>query len=116
MKEDDLLKGASSWQWKPKVTSSRLGDEMFAYFEQRSRTFEKNSTIIDAWQEIVPPDMQRVCRLDKCVGNTLYVQVMPGVYMHQVQMLTAEWIDQLRQRCPRCGITKMRLTPMRSQE
>ncbi|MHC4926502.1 MAG: DciA family protein [Planctomycetota bacterium] len=112
MKEDDLLKGASSWQWKVKPTSSRLGDELFSYFEQRSRTFEKNSAIIDAWQEIVPPAIQRVCMLDKCVGNTLYVQVMAGPYMHQVQMLTGEWIDRLRQRCPRCGITKIRLTPM----
>lgn len=114
MNEDDLLKGASSWQWKRKQTHSRLGDEMSSYFTQRSRSFEKNSAIVDAWQRVVPPMLQDYCRLDKCEGNTLYVQVQAGPYMHQAQMVCSEWIDQIRQQCPRCGITKIRLMPMRT--
>ena len=115
-KEDDLLKGASSWQRRPGQTSRPLGDELFAYFQQRSRTFEKNSALIDAWQQVVDPSLLRVCRLDKCVGNTLYVQVTAGPYMHQAQMLTGEWVQQIRLLCPRCGITKIRLTPQRDDE
>lgn len=114
MKEDDLLKGASSWQRKPRPAGSRLGDELFSYFQQRSRTFEKNSEIVDAWQQIVPPAMQPYCRLDKRVGNTLYVQVVAGPYMHQIQMVCGDWVQQLKQWSPRCGITKIRLTPMRN--
>ena len=116
MKEDDLLKGASSWQWKRKKTASPLGDEMSSYFKQRSRTFEKNSAIVDAWQRIVPASLQDYCRLDKRAGNTLYVQVLAGPYMHQAQMVCGEWIEQIQQYCPRCGITKIRLIPMRNFE
>ena len=116
MKEDDLLKGASSWQWKSKPAGSRLGDEISSYFQQRSATFEKNSVIVDAWQQIVPTSLRDYCRLDKRVGSTLYVQVLAGPYMHQAQMVCSEWIEQLKQRCPRCGITKIRLIPMRNFE
>ncbi len=112
--EEQRLRGASGWQAEPRLPGSQIGDELFSYFQKRSRTFEKNSEIVDAWQQIVPPAMQQYCRLDKRVGSTLYVQVMAGPYMHQVQMVCSEWVQQFRQQCPRCGITKIRLTPMRN--
>ncbi len=114
--KDQKLYGASCWQVQPKKTSVPLNDAMSSYFKHRSRTFEKNSSIVDAWQRIVPVLLQDYCRLDKRVGNTLYVQVLAGPYMHQAQMVCSEWIEQLQQQCPRCGITKIRLIPMRNFE
>ncbi len=116
MEEDDLLRGAASWQYQRKDTSSRLGQEITSYLDRRNRDFIKNAAIVDAWQDVVPELMRPYCRLDKRDGNTLTVQVAPGPYMHQMQMQADEIIDRIKQAVPRCGIQKLRLIPMRQHE
>ena len=113
MSDDDILRGAASWQFKPKHTDLRLGDEITSYLKQHHRAFEKNAAIIDVWPQIVPELLQRHCRLDKRVGNTLYVQVMPGAYMHQIRMMTDEILEKMKQLAPRCGVRKIRIMPMK---
>ena len=110
---EEQLRGAASWQFKPRQTGSRLGDEITSYLKQHHRTFEKNASIVDIWRQVVPESLQDYCRLDKRVGNTLYVQVMPGAYMHQMQMTAGEIVEKIKQLSPRCGIQKMRLMPIR---
>ena len=39
MDEEKRLKGASSWQYKPRHTESCLGDEVCSFLEQRNRAF-----------------------------------------------------------------------------
>ncbi|MHC4237408.1 MAG: DciA family protein, partial [Planctomycetota bacterium] len=64
----------------------------------------------DAWEAVVPPTLKRFCRLDKRAGNTLFVQAQPGPYMHQLQMLSGELLEQIQRAAPRCGIRKIRVT------
>ena len=113
MDDDEQLRGAASWQFKPKQTGVRLGDEITSYLKQHRRTFEKNASIVDIWPQVVPESLQDYCRPDKRVGNTLYVQVMPGVYMHQMQTMASEVLEKIKQLSPRCGIQKIQLIPMR---
>ncbi len=112
MDEEKRLRGASSWQYQPKKTSSRLGQEIASYLNHRDRVFEKNAAIVDVWHDVVPTFMQAYCRLDKRTGNTLYIQVVPGPYMHQMQAQAGEILEKLKQAAPRCGIQKIRLIPM----
>jgi hypothetical protein len=111
MDENRQLKGASNWQYRPKRTDARLGDEIVSYLTQRSRTLTKNAALVDVWERIVPPTLQPFCQLDKRVGNTLYLQAEPGPYMHQAQMLSKELLDEIKQQAPRCGIQKIRVVP-----
>ena len=113
MDDDERLRGAAGWQYKPKQTGSRLGDEITSYLKQHHWAFEKNATIVDIWPQVVPESLQDYCRLDKHVGNTLYVQVVPGAYMHQMQMMAGEVLEKIKQISPRSGIQKIRLIPMR---
>jgi hypothetical protein len=113
--EENQLKGALNWQYKPRRTESNLGDEIFSYLKQHDRTFVKNAVIVDLWNQIIPPGLQPFCRLDKRVGNTLYVQAQPGAYMHQLQMLSDELLDRIRQCAPRSGIQKIRIIPLRKE-
>ncbi|MBL7215505.1 MAG: DUF721 domain-containing protein [Phycisphaerae bacterium] len=111
MEEEKKLRGASGWQTKVRQTDWRLGEAIAFYLQQHRRTFEKNASILDIWSQAVPTFMQADCRPDKRVGNTLYVQVTPGAYMHQMQMLTGEVLEKIKQLSPRCGIQKIRLVP-----
>ena len=111
MDEEKQLKGALDWQYKPKRTDARLGDEVVSYLTRRDRALTKNATLVDIWEHVVPPTLQPFCRLDKRVGNTLYLQAEPGPYMHQAQMLSSELLEQIKQHAPRCGVQKIRVVP-----
>ena len=110
--EDDYLRSACRWQWRPKRKDSRLGDEIFSYMKRRDRSFEKNAAIVDIWESVVPETLKPYCRLDKRVGNALYVQAMAGPYMHQMQMMTDQLLDRIHDLAPRSGIKKIRISPM----
>lgn len=116
MDEDKRLKSASGWQYKPRRTDSRLGDELVSYLTQRSRTWTKNAALVDIWEQVVPPTLQPFCRLDKRVGNTLYLQAEPGPYMYQAQMLSSELLNEIKQQAPRCGIQKIRVVPLQKND
>jgi hypothetical protein len=111
-KEDLYLRGATGWQYRRKRTESGLGQEIFSYLQQHSKAFEKNAPLVDLWKTIVPAGLAPFCRLDKRVGNVLYVQAMPGPYMHQVKMHSAELLDSIRRAIPRSGICSIKVVPM----
>jgi len=114
--EEDKLKGALGWQYRPRQTQSSLGDEIFSYLKQRDRAFTKNAMVVDIWNRLLPPAMQPFCKLDKRVGNTLYVQAQPGPYLHQLQMMTGELLDMIQQAAPRSGIQKIRVVPFNKNQ
>jgi len=116
MDEDRQLKGASSWQYRPKRTDARLGDEVVSYLTQRSRALAKNATLVDIWEHVIPRTLQPFCRLDKRVGNTLYLQAEPGPYMYQAQMLSSELLEQIKQQAPRCGVQKIHIVPLQKND
>jgi len=116
MDENKWLKSASGWQYKPKRTDSRLGDELVSFLKQHSRAWTKNAALVDVWKQVVPPTLQLFCRLDRRVGNTLYLEAEPGPYMYQAQMLSTELLDKIKQQAPRCGIQKIRVVPLQKND
>jgi len=116
MDEDKWLKSASRWQYKPKRTGSRLGDEVVSYLTQRTQTWTINAALVDIWKQVVPPTLQPFCRLDKRVGNTLYLQAEPGPYMYQAHMLSSALLNEIKQQSPRCGIQKIRVVPLQKND
>jgi hypothetical protein len=111
-KEDMYLRGAMGWQYRQKRPDHGLGQEIVSYFQQHSRAFEKNAPLVDLWKTIVPPGLAPFCRLDKRVGNVLYIQAMPGAYMHQVKMLSGELLEGIKRAVPRSGICSIKVVPM----
>lgn len=109
--EEQRLRGAASWQFRPPPTERRLGEEIATYLEQHNRSLAKNASILEIWPLVVPDFLQDQCRPGKRAGNTLYVEVTPGAYLHQMQMLAGEIVEKIQQLSPRCGIRKIRLVP-----
>lgn len=114
--DEKQLKGALSWQYKPRPTESCLGDEVCSYLKNRAPAFTKNASIVDAWKSVVPPTLQPFCRLDRRAGNTLYLEAEPGPYMYQAQMLSGELLNRIKQLAPRCGVQKIRVVPKRNNQ
>lgn len=116
MDEDRQLKGALSWQYRPRHTESCLGNEVFSYLKRRNRDLIKNATLVDIWEAVIPPTLRPFIRMDKRTGNTLYLQAEPGPYMYQAQMLSDELLERIKAAAPRCGIRKIRVIPMRKND
>lgn len=111
MDQDKQLKGASSWQYKPRQTTSCLGDELEVYLGRHARTLKKNADLVDLWESIIPPGLRAFCRLHQRSGNTLYIEAQPGPYMHQLQIMSGELLEQIRRHAPGCGIQKIKIVP-----
>lgn len=109
--QEKLLHSATRWQHRKKDTTSRLDDCVKNYLRVNKRSLEKNTTVVDAWEEILPAELIRHSRIDGISGGVLQVQVEPGPYMHEMQMLSGELLMLLQDRCPRAGIRKIRLKP-----
>ncbi len=109
--EDNLLKSATRWQKRPPVTWRRAGETAEIFLRRNQRDLNRNAAIVDAWDSIIPPGLKPHCRLDRRVGGQLTVQATPGPYMHQLQMMQRELLDELNHRC-RTDIQKLRIVPM----
>lgn len=115
MDEDKLLQSATRWQTRPKKPKWRLGDGIYTYMQNNHRAFEQNAAIVDIWKSIVPSNLEPFCRLDKRVGNVLFVEAVPGPYMHQMNLLAGELLARIKQSARRSGIQKIRVVPMQTQ-
>ena len=111
MEQEKLLRGATAWQLKNRYSPKRLGEEAQKYINAGKRTFEKNSSVIDAFQQSLPQQLSEHCKVVKISGGTVHVQVEPGPYMHEMQLLSDELLEHIKGRCPYSGIKKIRLLP-----
>jgi hypothetical protein len=114
MDQEKLLRSATGWQQRGRQTTSRAGVNANAYLQTRRRQLVKSAAVVDVWQDLLPPGFYEHCTLDKITGDTIYVQVDPGTYMHEMQLLSTELIEHIGNRCPNSGIKKIMLRPRKN--
>ena len=114
MDQEKLLRSATAWQRRKKQTTNRFGLEAQEYLKARKRTFEKNSDVVDAFQQVLPQQLNEHCQLVKISSGQVYIEVEPGPYMHEMQMLSSELLEHIKGRCPYSGVKKIILRPKRS--
>lgn len=111
MDQEKLLRSATGWQRRGKKEIPKIGASGRQYLQQKQRQFEKNAAIVDAWQGILPQPLYEHCSLAKISAGTIYLEVEPGPYMHQMQMMITEMLDYIQGQCPYSGIKKIILRP-----
>ena len=116
MDQEKTLRGATSWQQRIKPTTERLGAVADNYLKLNERTFRKNSEIVDAWEQIVPRQLHEHSRLSKISGGCVYIEVETGAYMHEMQLISTELLENIKARCPYSTIKKIKVCPMRQTD
>ncbi len=111
MDEDKLLRGACSWQWKRRPTTHRLGADVETYIINRRRELKKNASVIDAWRQLLPAELEEHCNMAGIGGGILRVEVEPGPYMHEFQLISTELLEQLQRLCGAGSIKRIVLRP-----
>lgn len=87
----------------------KLGDEVERYLKWRSRDLKKNATVVDVWSELLPATLRERCEIESLSRGVLTVGVEPGVYMHELRLISDELVEQLRQRNPRAGVKRIKV-------
>ena len=109
--EDQFLRGATSWQYKRRDTVGRLGFDVDKYVNRRQPELNKNATIMEAWRQLLPAQLYEHCSVDRIVSGNLYIEVDTGAYMHELQMMSSELVEQLQRLCRYGGIKRIVLRP-----
>jgi hypothetical protein len=109
--EDKLLHGALSWQWHRRKRTSQLGSDAETYLRRKSRQFEKNASVVDLWSELLPADFQKHCTLTKIEAGVITIQVDPGPYLHEMQLLSTELLREIQNQCRSAGIKRIMIRP-----
>ena len=114
--EDKFLQSAVEWQKKKPKTTDRLGKGIEAYLEERRPSYVKNASVVELWRQILPNGLQGHCGLLGISGGLLQLEVDPGPFMHEIQLLSEELLGHLQSCCPQAGIKKISLRPRRPGE
>ena len=76
--------------------------------EQISPRQSRFGAVADAWLEVVPHELAEHCEIVDVTGGQLKVQVGSSPYMYELQLCSSELLGELRQRCPRARLKRIK--------
>lgn len=89
--------------------SARLGDVAKELMENRiSRQQAKFGSIPEIWNQLLPEELLRHCKIDDISGGRLKVLVDLPTYKYELQLCSSELLSELQQQCPRAHIKKIK--------
>ena len=110
--QDKRLTTALSWQYRPVSRLARAGEVAGQYLDNRAGSFTKNTAIVDTWNETLPVGLREHCRLAAVKNGVLEVEVEPGTYMHELRLVSSELLEEIRSRCGRAAVKRIKLRPI----
>jgi len=110
MNEDEQLRGAVKCQRKRYLDRAvRLGDVTKELMENRiSPQQARFGSIPEIWNQLLPDELRRHCKIGGISGGQLKVLVDLPVYKYELQLCSSELLSELQQQCPRAHIKKIK--------
>jgi hypothetical protein len=89
----------------------RLGVVATEFLEERLSPRQAHfEAIIELWEQLLPPDLYRHCKIVDITGSELKVLVDSSAYMNELRWCSSDLLEEFRQRCPRARIRTIKLT------
>ncbi len=88
-----------------------LGDNIDTYIKGRLGQLRKNASVVDVWRELLPEELYEHSSIAGISGGVVQVEVDPGPYMHEFQLLSSELSSQLQRLCRSAGVRRIALRP-----
>ncbi len=92
-------------------TTAQLGANVETYIKQRLGQLRKNASVVDVWRELLPEELYEHSRIAGISGGVVQVEVDPGPWMHEFQLLSSELSGQLQRHCRSAGVRRIALRP-----
>jgi hypothetical protein len=89
---------------------SRLGEILGAVIEPMKGAQQESGVVEQQWAELIPPHLAGHCRVGQIERGQLHVTVDSPVYAYEVRLCSPDLLKQIRERCPRLGLRKIKVT------
>ena len=108
--EDEQLYSAVKWQRKPRQPETvRLGDVTRELMENCiSPQQARFGPIADIWNQLLPEELRRHCKIAGISAGQLKVLVDLPAYMYEMQLCSSELLSEIKRQCPRAHIKKIK--------
>jgi hypothetical protein len=60
------------------------------------------------WNQLLPDELHRHCKIDGISGGRLKVLVDSPAYLYELQLCSSELLGELQRQCPRAQIKKIK--------
>ncbi len=91
--------------------AARLSDVLVVLMDSKiAPQQERFSFVYEIWQQLLPPELSRHCRIDAISNGQLKVLVDSSSYMYQIQLCRSDILAGLKSYCPQFRITKLKLS------
>ena len=108
MDADELLCNIVKWRSRPKGATNSLAAAVDKFVARELRPRKKLTSVVDVWNEVLPGELTKRCRLVSLSRGTLKIEVEAGSYMFQMQALSSQLVKEFQQSCPAAGIHKIK--------
>ena len=111
MNEDEQLRSAVNRQkQRRRGKAVRLGEVTRELMENRiSPQQARFGSIPEIWNQLLPDELRRHCKIAGIFGGQLKVLVDLPAYKYELQLCSSELLSELQQQCPRAHIKKIQL-------
>lgn len=109
--EDMFLQRVCGRRRPPYRATPLLGNDVDTYIKRRLGQLKKNASVIDVWRELLPEELYEHSSISGISGGVVQVEVDPGPYMHEFQLLSSELSGQLQRLCRSAGVRRIALRP-----
>ena len=94
------------WQTKPEIYgATRLGKTLGELMKKRiSPQQVRFGPVVELWDQLLPAELQRHCKIADISGGQLKVLVDSPSYLYELQLCSSELLEELQQQCPRARI------------
>ncbi len=109
MNEDEQLRSAVNRQkQRYRDKAVKLGEVTKELMENRiSPQQARFGSIPEIWNQLLPDELRRHCKIAGIFGGRLKVLVDLPAYQYELQLCSSELLSELQQQCPRAHIKKI---------
>jgi hypothetical protein len=110
MNEQEQLQRTMKWRAKRHMDGAvRLGECARELMENRiSPQQARFGSVADVWNQLLPAELRRHCKIAGISHGQLKVVVDLPVYMYELQLCSSELVSELQRQCPRAHIKEIK--------
>ena len=110
MDDDERLNSIVQRQTAPlEYEAQGVGAIFDKYIKEGLRRHKRQRRIVDLWEEMLPRELAKRCRLVSLLRGVLKIEVETGPYMFEMQSISQSLLEKLQQNCPGAGVDSIKL-------
>jgi len=95
-----------------RIDARKLGEALSELIEKEIAPRQvRYAAAMELWCQLLPDELRRHCRVADISRGQMKVEVDAPSYMYELQLCSAELVEQLRRRCPQSRIKGIKFVP-----